>query len=231
MPPHDDVYVAIPWRDTGDRDRRRSLMFVTSWLMGITGQPVHHADGQGERFSLAAARNAAVREARESGKHVVVICDADTIVDEDALQSAIELARTNNSVVLPFTLYRALGPEHSLQVINGRSPDLMPDIGWLDWSVGGVQVTTPETWDMLGGQDERFTGWGCEDTAFNLVADRMGHSHVRVEGTIHHLWHPQPEGKDTESESYKANAALLQRYVEAEDITEIVREHSNVAGD
>jgi hypothetical protein len=218
------VLVAIPWRDRGDRERTRALDFVRGHLKTITGVEPVITDGMGERFSLSAARNAAVERAKAAGVKVIVICDADTLVEPQAMHSAIEIAAIQDRVILPFTLYRALGPNESQAVMNGRDPARMTDIGSLTWSVGGVFVCRPKSWDALGGQDERFTGWGCEDTAFNLVADRLDRSHVRVKGTIHHLWHPHPETRDPEHAEYKANAALLAQYTEAENMRSFIRD-------
>ena len=218
-----NVLTAIPWRDGGDRDRRRALDFVRRNLEDITGVEPILVDGARERFSLSESRNVAVKRAKEAGATVVVICDADTIVERQALTSAIEVAAIQDRVILPYTLFRALSPAGSTSVMLGVDPWQTPDIGSLTWSVGGVFVCKPKSWDALGGQDERFTGWGCEDTAFNLVADRLDRSHVRVKGTIHHLWHPHPPTKDPEHEEYKANAELLKAYTEAEDMHAFLR--------
>jgi hypothetical protein len=211
------ILVAIPWRDNGDRHRQESLDFVVEHLYRATGCPIDLVDGDQEGFSLAAARNAAMR--READ--VVVVCDADTVVEQEPLAAAIVMAAASDRVILPFTLYRALGPEGRLAVLSGITPRAVPEIGRLDWSVGGVQVARPDVWWALGGQDERFTGWGCEDTAFNLAADRLGRSHVRVPGEIHHLWHPVTWR--TTDPSYAANAALLQRYAQ-EDVMAVAAE-------
>jgi hypothetical protein len=219
-----DVFVAIPWRDRGDAARTRAMMHVTYALAAMTGEDVHHVDGSEDRFSLAAARNEAVRQGRAAGAKVIVLCDADTIPEPGPLATSIKLAQETAGIVLPFTLFRALGEYDSIAVMNGRDPWSFSDIGSLDWSVGGVHVTTPEVWASLGEQDERFTGWGCEDTAFAIAADRLGRSHTRVEGTIHHLWHPASPDKDEASEAYIANSALLQRYANSDDIKDIIKE-------
>jgi len=219
-----DIFVAIPWRDRGDDDRRNALRFIADHMVKTLGCPAHLVDGKQEAFSLAAARNEAVRQAQDAGAGIVVICDSDTMAEHSALVSAIHTARSEDRVVLPFNLFRALSYDASQKVMAGRNPMLMPDIGNLTWSVGGICVTTPKAWWALGGQDERFTGWGCEDIAFSLVADRMHRSHVRIKGVIHHLWHPASPDKGEANASYRVNAALLQRYDAATNIEDIIRE-------
>ena len=92
--------------------------------------------------------------------------------------------------------------------------------------MGGAYVCQPRAWDSLGGQDERFTGWGNEDTAFSLVADRLQRCHLRVHGTIYHLWHPYSESRDPEHPEHRANEALFASYVEAENMGNFLRDRA-----
>ena len=202
-----DLLVAVPWRDRGSRTAARSLSYVVRHLEDVTGVEPILVDSPSPVFSLAAARNRAF----ELSGGVVVVCDADTVPDGDALLAAIDLARTSPSVILPFTLFRALTPEATEEVLAGdRAPRDAADLLTLDWSVGGVQVASVATWTALGGQDERFTGWGCEDTAFYLTSLARERPHQRVEGQIHHLWHPR--AVDERSPEYVYNEQLLRRY-------------------
>jgi len=225
MSAFDDVFVGIPWRDTGDPYRKRNVDYVSQYLADITGRVVKGLDGETptQAFSLPAARNAVVNEARRWGTPKVIICDADTIPSKESLEEAVRQV-DDDGIILPFDLYRALSDRDSQRLIAGADPDTLPDIGTLDWSVGGVCVTTISGWDALGGQDERFTGWGCEDIAFSLVATALGRPLRRVNGTIHHLWHPR--AVNPSDASYKANERLLQEYADASDIAEIVRQHN-----
>jgi GT2 family glycosyltransferase len=220
----DDVLVCIPWRDNGNKDRKEALNYVKARLEESTGLPANLVDGRGERFSLSAARNAGVDLAKEQGKSIVIVCDADTILDPAAIVPAVELARNSDSVVLPYTIVRYLTEYSTKKVLRrGLDPNQAVEIAWFDWSVGGAFVSRTDVWDDFGGQDERFTGWGCEDTAFYVVAQRMGRDHVRVTGTMNHLWHPSaPKENDP---AYNFNAELLQRYEKTDNIEALIAEH------
>ena len=63
-----------------------------------------------------------------------------------------------------------------------------------------------EAWDEVGGYDERFVGWGYEDSAMNieLATTRRWE---RMPGESWHLSHPQA---NILSGSAKANLALLE---------------------
>ena len=219
----DDVLVGVPWRDRKNINRTRALECVVANLKNSTGLEVNLVDGKKIKFSLSAARNAAVELAKERNKSIVVICDADSLINPNSLINAIELARTAESVVLPYSIVRYLNQRGTHRVLSGKmDPNDAPDIAWFDWSVGGAFVTRPEIWDRLGGQDERFTGWGCEDTAFSITASKMGMPHVRVEGTMNHLWHPSAE-KETDP-AYYVNAELLKKYDETDSIEDLIQE-------
>ena len=213
------VFVAVPWRDRGSEHAQASLDFVIENLYSILREPVHLVDSPDGPWSLAAARNRAVRQARDEGADVVVICDADTVVEPDALRQAVELAQDCGRIVLPYTLYRALTPASSSAVLAGVDPRGVPEAGRLDWSVGGVQVAQPDTWARAGWQDERFTMWGCEDTAFALAAARLVGPHERVDGVINHLWHPVSWHHDDPATI--ANGNLLIRYSEATTVEQM----------
>ena len=62
-------------------------------------------------------------------------------------------------------------------------------------SVSSVVVVSRKQWELIGGFDEQFKGWGFEDTAFAAAAATFG-GIVRMEGEVIHFWHPtQREGK------------------------------------
>lgn len=209
----DDLFVAIPWRYREDSYRKKSLRYVKDYLFSITGVDPILVDGNGEQFSLSAARNVGVKMAEESNRSVVVICDADTIVDKHSLMNAINLARKSKNVILPYTLCKPLTLRSTNLYYEGHDPSILKNIRTFDWSTGGIYVTSIIAWEYLGGQDERFTNWGCEDTAFSIMANKMGRPLQRVDGTIYPLWHPSYARE--EDDWYIYNSNLLKWYENA----------------
>lgn len=209
------------WRNAGIKERVRNLDYVRKYTNNTLGLWCHEADSPFPKFSLSAARNNAVAQAKAAGASVVVIQDADVLIDPQALVDAVALAR-EGKIVLPYDLVRYLIPYHTNLILRGKiKPQNAQDLGAFDWSLGGAYVTTVETWEYVGGQDERFAGWGCEDIAFAVTADKMGKRLERTHGTMHHLFHPSAE-KETDP-SYYENSALLTRY-ETEDPQILMRE-------
>lgn len=209
----DDVFVAIPWRIRDEPYRLKSLKFIINHLKSCTDIDPVLVDGNGSDFSLSAARNVAVNLAKENNKKIVIICDADTVIESDALINAINLSRSSKNVILPYTLCKSLTKRSSSLYYEGHNPSNLPVLGAFDWSTGGAYVTSVSSWEYLGGQDERFTNWGCEDTAFSIVAKKMRRPLLRVPGTIYSLYHTSYA--KPEDEWYKYNSDLLKWYSQA----------------
>jgi len=228
------LFIGIPWQDSGSDHRTESFDAVMRHLALIfPGVDIAtHASGH-TPFNLAACRNGLASEAFHGGYDVMLLCDADLVLDPHAAHAAVLAALEDSQLGkprmhLPFDILRALTPGGRRMVLDGADPDEAPAIDEFDWSVGGAIVCRPEVWWSVGGQDERFRGWGGEDTAFSCVASTLLGGLVRHIGAANHLWHPITV--DQTSPEYIANFALLGRYGEAKGdsdaIWALINEHT-----
>jgi hypothetical protein len=169
------IQVGIPWRPTGDRVA--AMVETVKWYED-RGFEVHLADSADRRFNLPATRNQLVRQSLTS--EVMVLSDADTTPELDTLLEAIEAARSDNLVHLPYHLYRSLSDGGAF-VANASS---------------GIYVFTRAAWDSTNGQDARFEGWGYEDTAWMLAHLTLNGPVPRHHGTATAAAHlPAPRDK------------------------------------
>jgi hypothetical protein len=186
-----DATVCIPWRPSPARlaafDRVQRFWEMFGW-------PVIAADSDTEIFSLAQARNNAVRMARTP---VVVIADADTLVDPLNIMRAVA---DPVGIWWPFTKYRVLSPDY----LN-TPPDQLASCpyentwdGAGELGVGGCMVCTRKEYWRLGGQPPEFIGWGWEDTAFTLIVRTLSRAR-RLRGSVYAFEHNKPVD---ESEKY-----------------------------
>lgn len=218
----DDVAVFIPWRNSNNRPRTRAMDYVRNHLREITGLDVHLADGKGKNFSLSAARNNAVVQAKSMGADVAIICDADILLEREAIINALFHVKGFNSIVVPYKVVRYLTKKGSEIVLQKKwNPNHVSSIAEFDWSVGGAIVTGVDEWERVGGQDERFTGWGCEDVAFMIAAEKMGNRPIKIDGIANHLWHPSAKKS---GDAYEYNSNLLKRYNESDNIEALIEE-------
>ena len=137
----------------------------------------------GESLPLAAARNTGVAEAERLGATAVALLDVDCLPEADYVadtRRALELleAATGPSVLTGRVRYlpegiaddehvperlEALGADHPARTLPERHR-LSPADPELLWSLN--LALTVDDWHRIGGFDERYTGYGGEDTDF-----------------------------------------------------------------
>lgn len=222
------VAAVIPWRG-GQPDRERHHETVRAHLRRLLPDAIHlDADSGHQPFSRAGSRNLGVRLAEKAGADIVVINDADTIVEHEPLLSAIDGAH-DGRLHLPYDTFRGLSPNGTRLHLSGAPAEACETELETTWSTGGVMIIQPSSWWRMGGMDEAFRSWGMEDTAARVACDAILGATVRHDGTIYHLWHPSEI--DPSSPSYQANMARMARYVEAEGkpdaVRAIVAEHNS----
>lgn len=157
---------------------------------------------------------------RASTGEILVILDADMLVEPGNLRRSVAGVARELHVVRPFRRLIDLGPDETR--IYHETGNLMEtpdgtrgfDRGYLGERIclaGGVFVIRRSLFELVGGFDERFLGWGGEDDAFSLrVEAATGLTAIAREGTAWHLWHPRQAGGN--NPHYSENVALLQAY-------------------
>jgi hypothetical protein len=199
--------VLIPWRP--QPSRVPAFDTVVAWYRGVFGDvDIRTVDSEDEVFNLARCRNLGIALVGNPDQ-VVIINDADTIPERDALLEAVHSAATSGLVHLPYDEYRWLGAEGTAQLTAGADLD-QASFELVHGACSGVYVTTPATWWAHGGQDESFRGWGFEDAAWYLAHETLlGEEPRRHSGRVFALHH---EAAAREGEQYEANARLMEDY-------------------
>lgn len=203
-----DVTVCIPWRPTDDRLEAYGQVRYF-YDVEMPGVPIITADaGMGRgTFNRAASRNMAVAQAETE---LIVVADADTFVEPAALHAAIESAREDDLMNLPYHQGLYLDQNEGYDPW-GAPPLAHPSRYFVP--VGGVLVMRKRAWWRAGGQDWRFSGWGGEDDAFYCAASAMLGPVIRHEGLLVAAWHE--EERDLFTERWTPNGELAARYREA----------------
>jgi len=201
--------VLVPRRaDGGHRDR--AWAYVEEWWRSL-GYEVHVGEDPGPgRFNAAAARN---RAAQAAGTwDVAIFADADTVpADAEVIRSGVERAHKTQRFVRPYQDYTQLSEEETAAVLAGGPlqggktlPSNVPE--------GGLAIVPRSLYEAVGGYDERFVGWGWEDTAF-AHACRVIRGLTQTKGQVFHLWHPISSDRNTSDPQFLANRRLGQQYV------------------
>lgn len=211
---------AIPYRpDFGHRDQLFTHLKDHFWdQIGFELLVGHNTEGPFNRAK-------AINQALDTDWEIAVIADADTWVPARQLHRAILTARVTGRLVAAFDAVVELSRTCTTDILHGKTS--------LAGSFGAEKVRTrhletqssmlviPRTlWDQVGGMDERFEGWGCEDNAFWKACTLHAGEPDRITGNAYHLWHPTAPGKHGGIQ-YKRNLNLWRRYEQAATVEEL----------
>jgi len=208
----------IPWRD-GPDDRRRLLWDWVRPSLDEIGWPLITAPGPDGPFNRSAAINQAATLAGDWD--VALIGDSDTIQQPGAVHEAVELA-PEHGLVIPWThriKLNALGTDIAVRRGTGWVNDEYRDgqDRTSPFGGGGPVVVSRDAFDLVGGFDERFVGYGNEDLAFRAAVETLfiENQAWRVGGMIWHLYHKPARFVGTSKAATPQNTSLWNRYQQA----------------
>jgi hypothetical protein len=219
------VGIVIPWRETPSRIGPFSK--VVEWYgINFPEATIYLADHDYPVFNLAASRNLGVRNAQSDGCDVVLIGDADTIGQAAPIREALESAVLDNICHTPYTRYHMITDVSTIQFVKGRHKTIGRCRSFLyEDACSGLYIATPETWFAMGGQDEKFVGWGFEDTAWRRAHEVIfGKLPMVHEGDAYAMYHVMQENRN--GPLYNKNKAIYERYLKInnkEDMLKLVR--------
>lgn len=187
--------VVIPYRGS-DPWRRRA--FAEAHRQAIsTGLDVLVGDSGDQPFSIARTWN---QLAKDAGNWDVLVRWGSDFLLEDVSQVHEAIANVRHYTLAFSEAHRqshreAQRDEH---IFRGSK------------AFGGVSVVTRELWQVVGGFDERFVGYGAEDYAFIRGVEIHYGPRESVEGGMCVLWHPS--AKRTDDPYYRTREANLALY-------------------
>lgn len=157
-------------------------------------------------------RSAAINRAAEGEWEVLVILDADVIVDAGLVMAAAERAAETGSLVLPFERRRMLSVTGTRQILNGYRGSWNRWIAHTERDRVSCCVVVPRAlWEAVNRFDERFEGWGGEDEAFYAACRMLGGAE-RLGGEVWHLHHRPSPHHNHGTPLYRQALQLTHRY-------------------
>lgn len=202
------VVILVPWR-TDHGPRARLYAHVRPRLERL-GYPIIEADSTGPTFSIAQAWNRAAQAAGDWD--VALQWGADFLIERaSSVHAAVRSAADGAPYVKCFDKVTKLSTWETAAVLDGcRHPDRDDPLPF-----GGPRAIRRDLFDMVGGYDERFQGWGHEDRAFVHTMTVLGATETRVPGRMIMLRHPG-RAHATPGDPYyaqqKTNHELLREY-------------------
>lgn len=208
------IFVLIPFR-TDNGHRARLWEWVRARWADIDVPVIVGTDDGVGPFNVAQALNRAAAEALEMGALGFVVLGADAIPDADAIADAEELLnRWPWAPLFSETAeLSAVATEHVLA--GGLEHAIERDITDLFGYCTAALAVRADVWADIGGYDERFAGWGCEDTAHRFALQTLHPIPPEAgrTGRVYVLWHPKAP-----RDRFDANRALLDEYIAAYEL-------------
>jgi len=189
----------VPFRDDGTRGR------VADWLLHRWAQRLPEAqvivaedDGR-DPFCKAMAVN---RAAAQAAGDVLGILDADCWIRATHTRKAVNLIVSGKAPwVIPANRCYRLTREFTERLLAMDPGENIPPV-FRDGReregtvVAGLVLFPRAAWDLVGGMDERFRGWGSEDVSWLAILDTLWGRHVQLTHPLLHLWHPRARSDD-----------------------------------
>lgn len=213
------ISIIIPFRCADKASRRwENFNWVKRyWKHHLPGCEI--IQGEDERTDLPFSKSVAINNAvAKSSGDVLVIVDADGFIRARNVLYCVReirkaIKRGHRLWFVPYRQFYRLTEEASTKVIESDpahpfyipEPPLKCDI--IDssgsmlghWYGAMIQIMPREAFDIVGGWDERFRGWGGEDHSHMRAMDTLYWHHKTLPHQVLHLWHPMlgPGGKES----------------------------------
>lgn len=153
---------------------------------------------------------------------VAVIADADVVAEPVQVFQAVLRANAYGNLVAAYDRFVGLNQRITDRILAGTEKG--------HWErgarfrslrhVSSLLAIRRDLWDEVGGFDERFVGWGEEDTAFASAA-RVLRGFERIEGNVYHLYHQRQSPHKTLRPEWHEAKALSERYQAAQTTEEM----------
>lgn len=160
-------------------------------------------------FNKSRAINTGVHHARGS---LLVICDADIVISIEQMAKGLAAG----DWVIPFNRCFNLDQASTEQwLADGPCFDDFQTVKVRECfdRAGGIWIIQRWIFDMVGGCDERYEGWGGEDDSFCRAVNTLYKPLVMVPGDVYHFWHKDSYNKSRFMQS--PNYGLWRQYCKA----------------
>lgn len=183
-----NVKVVIPWRH--HPRRIEGLEWVSAYFRHRLGVSCVHIeeDNSDRPFNRAKTINRGVARFPDA---TIVIADADCVICDYSLRRAIAESSQLDQMLIPHNRFCRTTRQQGNWILR-QDPQQKVSGRWFrgnreKGATGGLWVVRAELF-LDHRMDERFEGWGSEDTEF---LSRIPLAR-RYNGPLFHIWHPRP---------------------------------------
>lgn len=193
-----DAAIVVPWRVAEGREGS----FELAWKYNnsvFADFKIYFSDSVGEKFNVSEARNRGCIQAIEDGYKYLVVIDADTVFERNAIVDALKVVSEQDVISYVYTWSLELNEWTCDALRDGRIQfsEISDFSSKTKGHVGSGWAMSAEMFWRMNGWDENFKGWGYEDGAFQKAYELISNSSMlRAPGNCYRFWHPN---RDTSS--------------------------------
>jgi len=197
------ISLLVPFKShKGDHRMHVWTWLKQYWEHALPGAQVVMGVSESPMFCKTAAVNYAAYRATGD---IFVIMDADCYMAPEHILHAAALIRQSKHPLwlVPYRRFYRFTEEYTLEILkkdpekplNVPSPpsdDVVSNrerSAYGHWFGALIQMMPREAFEMVGGMDERFYGWGGEDVSFLRALDTLYARHKTTMNPVYHLWH------------------------------------------
>lgn len=218
-----NLSIVIAYRpDGGIRDKQCAWTAARYRAMFPTAQIIISKDTSGntgwDTFCKSKFINKGVAKARHDN---ILITDIDVVFVKNAILKGIQNLQ-DHCAVLPFSVIYYLNKSTAEKILERKPIWQMPKVRLekqkkrirIGLKPNGMHLLTKEAWRKSGGYDERYVGWGSEDSAFLASLITMNEKEIlRLDAPAYHLWHPLDKTRHRKRDERVTH--LTQKYLAA----------------
>lgn len=205
------ISIIIPFREGDDMTRDRVFKALTNFY----GRYLPEAEiiiGRDPLNAYPFNKSRTINEGFERCRgDIIAVVDADCLIDPNTIRTCaykIETKLDEGEEIwcMPYSRFYRLTKAATLFLIQTGTvnSELFSQLGdppivdWLEPSPGAstghrygalVQIMPREAFELVGGWDEDFAGWGSEDVSMMYALDTLYGHHLIYNGPVYHMWH------------------------------------------
>jgi hypothetical protein len=212
--------IVVPWRY--DPERAPLWAFVSRHLRERYPEfPIIQATCEDGPFNRS---ECIVRGALKTDAEVLIVHDADVVLNDD-LRRSVERVRRSHGWSVPHWHLHRLTAEATAEVLSGAPLWAGMPTAQKPYKGNptGTLVVINRELALAVPPDVRFRGWGQEDEAWWCALDRIAGKCHRGSADLFHLWHPPAERLNRRFGNADGQA-LLRRYERAYRSSKIMQQ-------
>ena len=179
------------------RDLQPSYERQRNWERVRRHYLTHHPEWniiEGFCSTVSWVKGAAVQDAlNRCTAEILVIADADVMVDPSALECAVQRVQSGAPWAMPHHFVHRADAQETERLCASSEltlPRMLDRPVYAGFEGGGIVVVRHVDYDAIGGIPLGFRGWGHEDQALAAICTKLLGPCERGEANLVHLWHP-----------------------------------------